>query len=147
VAGNRSLEGVRAAPPAHTVARELSLVCFLCLLWLVVLCGSACIIVGIGRPSSNSEQSSTGISATLLNMPSLLLANLPHNASNRELHEWVESRGINTNSIRMIPNLLAGMSTALVELKEGTDTLEAISILNGKRMRTQIVLATTGRNT
>ena len=69
--------------------------------------------------SSNSEQSSTGISATLLNMPSLLLANLPDNASNHELHEWVESRGINTDSIRMIRNLLAGISTALVELREG----------------------------
>lgn len=80
-------------------------------------------------------------------MSNLLLVNLPHNASSRELHVWVESRGIDTNSIRMTPNVLAGMCTAVVELKDGTDIHEAISVLNGKKMRTRIVLATIGRNT
>jgi len=97
-------------------------------------------------PLSNSEQSSIDISATLADMSNLLLVNLPPNASNRELHGWMESRGIDTNSIRMIPNILAGMSTAVAELKDGTDINEAIAILNGKKMRTQIVLVTNGRN-
>ena len=37
------------------------------------------------------------------------------------------------------------MSSAVVELKDGTDIHEAISILNGKKMRTQIVFVTIGR--
>jgi len=78
-------------------------------------------------------------------MSNVLLLNLPHNASSRELHVWVGSRGIDTNLIRMIPNVLTGMSSAVVELKDGTDIHEAISILNGKKMRTQIVLVTIGR--
>jgi hypothetical protein len=35
---------------SHNYDREMSLVCFGAFLWLVVLCGSERIIVGIGRP-------------------------------------------------------------------------------------------------
>lgn len=75
-------------------------------------------------------------------MPNLLLLNLPHNASNRELQVWVESRGVEADSIHMNRNVVVGMSTALVELKDGVDIHEAVSILNGKRMRNLIILAT-----
>jgi len=76
-------------------------------------------------------------------MPNLLLINLPYNASDREIREWIESRGIGTKSIRIIRNLVSGVSRAFghVELKGSIELKEAISILNGKRMRHQTVLA------
>jgi len=76
-------------------------------------------------------------------MSNLLLINLPYNASDCEIREWIESRGIGTKSIRIIHDLVAGVSPAFghVELKGGIDLKEAISILDGKRMRNQTVLA------
>jgi RNA recognition motif-containing protein len=76
-------------------------------------------------------------------MSNLLLINLPYNASDREIREWIESRGIGTKSIRIIRDLVSGVSPAFghVELKGGIDLKEAISILDGKRMRKQTVLA------
>ena len=76
-------------------------------------------------------------------MSNLLLANLPYNASDRELREWIESRGIETRSIRIIRDVVTGTSAAFgrVELKDSFGVKEAISILDGKRMRNQIVLA------
>lgn len=76
-------------------------------------------------------------------MSDLLLMNLPYNASDREIREWIESRGIQTKSIRIIRDLVTGVSPAFghVELKGGIEIPEAISILDGKRMRNQTVIA------
>ena len=76
-------------------------------------------------------------------MSNLLLVNLPHNASDREIREWIESRGIGTKSIRIVRDLVAGVSPTFghVELKGDVELKEAISILDGKRMRNQTVLA------
>ena len=76
-------------------------------------------------------------------MSNLLLINLPNNASDREIREWIESRGIGTKSIRIIRDLVSGVSPAFghVELKASVELEEAISILHGKRMRNQTVLA------
>jgi hypothetical protein len=72
-----------------------------------------------------------------------LLINLPYNASDREIREWIESRGIGTKSIRIVRDLVAGVSPAFghVELKGSIELKEAISILDGKRMRNQTVCA------
>jgi RNA recognition motif-containing protein len=76
-------------------------------------------------------------------MSNLLLVNLPYNASDREIREWIESRGIGTKSIRIVRDQVTGVSPAFghVELKSNIDLNEAISILDGKRMRNQTVLA------
>jgi hypothetical protein len=52
-------------------------------------------------------------------MSNLLLMNLPYNASDREIREWIESRSIGTKSIRIIRDLVSGVSSAFghVELK------------------------------
>jgi hypothetical protein len=42
----------------------------------------------------------------------LFFINVPYNCSDRELHEWIESRGIEVVSIRMIRDLVAGVSPA-----------------------------------
>src|SRR3954464_14450656 len=75
-------------------------------------------------------------------MSKLFFVNIPYNCSDRELQEWVESRGIQTRSIRIVRDLVAGVSPAFgyVELKDDTQTKEAISILNGKKMRTQTIV-------
>ena len=74
-------------------------------------------------------------------MSKLFLVNIPYNCSDRELQEWVESRGIETRSIRIVRDLVSGVSPAFgyVELNDDTRIKEAISVLNGKRMRTQFV--------
>lgn len=77
-----------------------------------------------------------------MTMPKLFFINIPYNCSDRELQEWVESRGIQTRSIRIVRDLVAGVSPAFgyVELKDDTQMKEAISVLNGKKMRTQTIL-------
>ena len=76
-------------------------------------------------------------------MSNLLLINLPYHASNREIQEWIESRGIGTKSTRIVRKLVTGVFAAFghVELNGSVELQEAISILDGKRMRNQTVLA------
>lgn len=76
-------------------------------------------------------------------MSILLLINLPHKASDREIREWIESRGIGVKWFRIVRDVGTTVSTAFghVELKGDIELAEAISILDGKRMRNQIVLA------
>lgn len=75
-------------------------------------------------------------------MSKLFFVNIPHNCSDRELQEWVESRGIRTRSIRIVRDLVAGVSPAFgyVELRDDSQIQEAIAILNGKKMRNQTIL-------
>ncbi len=75
-------------------------------------------------------------------MSKLFFVNIPYNCSDRELQEWVESRGIETRSIRIVRDLVAGVSPAFgyVELKDDSQIQEAITVLNGKRMRNQTIL-------
>jgi RNA recognition motif-containing protein len=75
-------------------------------------------------------------------MSKLFFVNIPYNCSDRELQEWVESRGFETRSIRIVRDLVAGVSPAFgyVELYDDTQTHEAINILNGKKMRNQTIV-------
>ena len=75
-------------------------------------------------------------------MSKLFFVNIPYNCSDRELQEWVESRGVATRSIRIIRDLVAGVSPAFgyVELKDASVVKEAIAVLNGKKMRNQTIL-------
>jgi RNA recognition motif-containing protein len=72
----------------------------------------------------------------------LLLTNVPYNCSEVELYEWIESRGIKTQSIRLVRDLVAGVSPAFgyVELKDESAVSEAVSTLDGKKMRNQTIL-------
>jgi hypothetical protein len=73
-------------------------------------------------------------------MSNLMLINIPSNVSDRELREWIESRGIETKSIRIVRDA-GGISPACghVELRGSVELGEAIAILDGKRMRSQRV--------
>ena len=71
----------------------------------------------------------------------LLFINIPYDCSDSEFKDWIESRGIETKSIRVIRDLVAGVSPAFgyAVLKDHTALVEAASILNGKKLRSQIV--------
>ena len=71
----------------------------------------------------------------------LFFANIPYNCSDREFKDWIESRGIETTSIRVIRDLVSQVSPAFgyAVLKDPTLVAEAASILNGKKLRNQIV--------
>jgi len=75
-------------------------------------------------------------------MSKLFFVNVPYNCSDRELRDWVESRGFETRSIRLVRDLVAGASPAFgyVELRDDSRTHEAIDTLNGKKMRNQTIL-------
>jgi RNA recognition motif-containing protein len=76
-------------------------------------------------------------------MSNLLLINVPYDVSDREIREWIESRGIGTKSIRVVRDLVIGASPSFghVELKSSTALKEAIFLLDGKRMRNQTIRA------
>jgi RNA recognition motif-containing protein len=76
-------------------------------------------------------------------MSNLLLMNLPWNSSDREIREWIESRGIGIKSIRVVRDLVTGASPSFghVELRSNTSLKEAVLLLNGKRMRYQTIRA------
>src|SRR5262245_1751964 len=76
-------------------------------------------------------------------MPSqLLFTNVPHDCSELELREWIESRAIEVTSVRIIRDLISGASPAFAyaNTKSAVDIDQAISALHGKRMRKQIIL-------
>jgi len=74
----------------------------------------------------------------------LLLMNLPYNCSERELEDWIESRGIEVQSRRIIRDLVTGSSPAFacIGLKDDGRLEEAITLLNGKRMRSNAITVT-----
>ena len=73
--------------------------------------------------------------------PQLFFTNVPYNCSDRELKEWIEARGIAAVAIRMIRDLVSGVSPAFAyaSLKDEGQIDSAVSALNGKRMRNQII--------
>ena len=75
-------------------------------------------------------------------MTRLFFVNIPYNCTDRELQEFVEARGILTRSIRIVRDLVAGVSPvfAYVELNDESQINEAIGILNGKKMRSQTIV-------
>jgi RNA recognition motif-containing protein len=73
--------------------------------------------------------------------PQLFFTNVPYNCSDRELKEWIESCGIDAVAIRIIRDLVSGVSPAFAyaAMKDDAQIDEAVSALNGKRMRNQII--------
>ena len=77
-------------------------------------------------------------------MSQLFFVNVPHDCSDSELRDWIHSSGIETESIRIIRDLVSGASPvfAYAKLKDASSLEHAISVLNGKRMRTRFVIVT-----
>lgn len=69
-------------------------------------------------------------------MSNLFLSNVPHNCTEPELQAWVESRGFEVSSLRIIRDLVAGVSPgfAYVSIKEPSKLSDAIRSLNGQTL-------------
>ena len=80
-------------------------------------------------------------------MANLLLINLPYNASDREIRDWLESRDIRVKSLHIVRDEVTRTSPAFghVALKDGIELEEAIVILNGKKLRNQTIEAKLSR--
>lgn len=76
-------------------------------------------------------------------MAEIFLTNLPHDCSDRELREWVESRGIQVRSTRIILDLETGVAPAFgyVEVQNAEIVKVGAASLNGRKMRTNTVMA------
>jgi RNA recognition motif-containing protein len=72
-------------------------------------------------------------------MSKLFFVNIPYDCTDRELKDWVESRGVEVRSLRIIRDLVAGVSPAFgyVEVQDDSRIQEYAAILNGKKMRNQ----------
>ena len=76
----------------------------------------------------------------------LFFTNIPYNCSDHELREWIESRGIQAESVHIIRDLVSGGSPAFAyaALKDHTQVGEAVSVLNGKKMRMNTITVEPG---
>jgi RNA recognition motif-containing protein len=72
-------------------------------------------------------------------MTKLLLGNLPHDCSEHEVQEWVESHGFTVGDLRIVRDLVSGVSPAFayVSLSNHQELQTAHKALDGKMLRTR----------
>jgi RNA recognition motif-containing protein len=78
-------------------------------------------------------------------MPSsLYLVNLPHNCTDNEVRDWVEAHGFPTCSIRIIRDVVAGVSPAFgyAQLQDESQVGQACAVLTGEKLGTSRILVT-----
>ena len=75
-------------------------------------------------------------------MATLFMTNVPHDCTESELTDWVESSGIGVKSVRVIRDTVAGVSPAFayVDLNEGMGVKDAVNTLNGRNIRQRMIL-------
>ena len=80
-------------------------------------------------------------------MGTLFLSNVPHNCSDDELVQWVESAGVAVNKVRVIGDLVAGVSPsfAYVDIAEKVRIADAIQRLNGHNIRERTIMVCQAR--
>jgi RNA recognition motif-containing protein len=80
-------------------------------------------------------------------MGTLFLVNVPHNCSDAELIQWVESSGITVKKVRVIRDLVAGVSPsfAYVDIEEKITVADAVRTLNGRHIRERTILVSEAR--
>ena len=80
-------------------------------------------------------------------MATLFMMNVPHNCTETELAEWVQSSGIQVKSVCLIPDRVAGVSPqfAYVNVSEDVVVPDAIVKLNGQHIRDRVILVCQAR--
>jgi len=80
-------------------------------------------------------------------MATLFMMNVPHNCSDNELTDWVQSSGIEVKKVRMIKDLVAGVSPsfAYVEISEKVPVADAVRKLNGHNIRERVIVVSEAR--
>jgi RNA recognition motif-containing protein len=74
-------------------------------------------------------------------MTRLFLTNIPYDCQDGELCSWIESQGFNVNSLRVIRDLVAGVSPAFgyVSIGNAIRVVDAIKILDGQSLKGRTV--------
>ena len=80
-------------------------------------------------------------------MSTLFMANVPHNCTDQELSEWVESSGVEVKQVRLIRDLVAGVSPsfAYVEIATRMPVADAVQKLNGHHIRERSIIVSEAR--
>jgi RNA recognition motif-containing protein len=80
-------------------------------------------------------------------MGTLFMVNVPHNCSDNELTSWVQSSGIEVKKVRLIKDLVAGVSPsfAYVEISEKVPVADAVRKLNGHNIRERVIMVSEAR--
>ena len=80
-------------------------------------------------------------------MGTLFMVNVPHNCSDNELTNWVQSSGIEVKKVRLIKDLVAGVSPsfAYVEISEKIPVADAVQKLNGHNIRERVIMVSEAR--
>ena len=75
-------------------------------------------------------------------MAEIYLTNVPFDCKEPELRGWVEAHGFPVDSVRLVQDLVSGVSPsfAYVHLREDNSlTPKAVRVLNGKNLRGRVV--------
>jgi RNA recognition motif-containing protein len=80
-------------------------------------------------------------------MGTLFMVNVPHNCSDDELTQWVQSSGIEVQRVRVIRDLVSGASPsfAYVDITEKMPIGDAVEKLNGHNIRERVVMVSEAR--
>jgi RNA recognition motif-containing protein len=67
-------------------------------------------------------------------MKTLFLVNVPHNCTEAELTVWAELHGVKVKSVRLVRDLVAGVSPsfAYLEIRDRSSIADALNKLNGQ---------------
>ena len=70
-------------------------------------------------------------------MPRLFLTNIPCDCEDAELRGWIEAQGFDVDSVRVIRDMVAGVSPAFgyVSVRDGRDDIDPIEILDGRNLK------------
>ena len=80
-------------------------------------------------------------------MSTLFMVNVPHNCSDEELVQWVQTSGIEVERLRLIRDLVSGASPsfAYVDITEKIPVADAVEKLNGHNIRERVVMVSAAR--
>ncbi|HYR82897.1 MAG TPA: RNA-binding protein [Terriglobia bacterium] len=80
-------------------------------------------------------------------MASLFMMNVPYDCTESELSHWVESFGFSVHSVRLVRDVIAGVSPsfAYVEIAHDLEILDAISRINGHSIRNRVIVVSQAR--
>ena len=79
-------------------------------------------------------------------MGTLFMSNVPHNCSDEELIGWVESSGVAVKKVRVIRDLVAGVSPSFAYVDiTAMPVADAIQKLNGHNIREWVIIVSEAR--
>ena len=70
-------------------------------------------------------------------MPRLFLTNIPCDCEDAELRGWIEAHGFDVDSVRVIRDMVAGVSPAFgyVSVRGPSDDIDPVEILDGRQLK------------